>query len=701
MRIMQIRNSIRCLITWMCVIVLLSLGGLLALTVILTPPDLDSFGEGSIILDRHGIPLRIRLGDDDLDCRPIDTDSISDWAKKALVAAEDQRFYLHPGIDPVALIRATFQNLWHRRRVSGASTLTTQVIRLSEPRPRIMLTKLIEAAKAMRIEWSMSKDEILAQHINRAPFGGNLKGIEAASQLYYAKSARDLTLAEAALLMGIPQSPARLRPDRHPQAARKRMLYVLDRMEKDNLITPAQRQMSEQQPLTTLRKARPFLAPHFCDLVLKRHPATGPCKTTLDLSVQTAVERIVALHAIRLRQASVFGIATVVLDVKTGAVRALVGSPDYDDATHAGMVNAVTALRSPGSALKPFIYAMALEQGIITPGTVLDDKPLIYRDTTPQNFDGNYQGNISAREALILSLNTPALRLTERIGVSCVINKLRELGISSLTRPPHAYGVGIALGGAEISMLELANAYACLAREGQYSPYRLTENDDNPPHSRRVFSKETAYMVADILGGRERSMSIFGHCADVELPRVAWKTGTSSGFRDAWTVAWNPQYVIAVWVGNPDGSSLPELTGSDTSAPIAGDIARAICMSDTWFAKPDRLLQRVCDDGSRDWIVPGITQQKPAFSMTRPTLQISEPADGSTYRYMAHSPQPQAISLRATASGSSPLYWFANGQPIGRSQPDSAIVWPLQEGDWTIACCAHNGEQDTISIVVQ
>jgi penicillin-binding protein 1C len=726
---------------WAAVIAVVIFTAALGGVLMLEDPPLDDFGAGTVLLDRHGIPLRVRLGNGEQDCRPVAGDQISPWAKRALIAAEDQRFARHPGVDPIALARAIGQNLWNRKRISGASTISTQVIRLAEPRPRTLRTKLLEAGKALRMEWHLSKDEVLVQHINRAPFGGNLTGIESAARLYFDKSAADLTLAEAALLMGVPQSPARLRPDRRPEAARERMLYVLERMQRDGYITAAQRSVAERQPLDAQRGRRPFSAPHFCDLVLQRHRQSGTLQTTLDVDVQQAVERIVARHRPGLQQQAVHGTAVVVLDVRTGGVRALLGSPDYEDRQHAGMVNAATALRSPGSALKPFIYAMALEQGMITPGSRLDDRPLVYRDIRPENFDGTFQGEISAREALILSLNMPVMRLTEQAGVQAVVDTLRALGFTTLTRPADHYGVGIALGSAEVQLLELANAYACLAREGRYLPYRLIEPRapadggsgqhrptlSNPPfvtqredeavtsqrpdtrvadaNARIVFSPETAYMVADMLGGRERSMAIFGHVADAQLPRIAWKTGTSSGFRDAWTVAWNPDYVVGVWVGNPDGSPTPELTGADIAAPIAGDIFRALCAPHVqhWFAKPQGLDERIRADGTREWYVPGISRPTPTPPPPpdHQALTIIEPADGTVYRLLAHSPHDQAIALRGRSAINQPLHWFANGRYIGATAADTPLHWTLEKGNWTIACSAPDGTRDTIALTVQ
>lgn len=672
------------------------------------PAVLNDYGAGTVLLDRYGTPLRVRLGAQDQDCRPVDIGTVSPWAKAALIAAEDKRFETHIGVDPLALARALLQNLVYARRISGASTLSTQVIRLAEPRPRTFKTKLIEAVKAIRMERSLTKAEILEQHINRAPFGSNLTGLEAAARQYFDKSAGDLTLAEAALLMGLPQSPARLRPDRHPEAARTRMNYVLERMEHGGTITPEQRVCAQRQPLHSGRGNRPFQAPHFSDFVLQRYQRPGRLNTTIDLPLQTTVERIMTDRTEALHARQIHGAAVVVLEVATGAVRAMLGSPDYSDRLYAGMVNGAAAPRSPGSALKPFIYAMALDQGLITPGTMLDDCPTVYRDVRPDNFDGTFRGRVSARNALILSLNIPALTLTEQTGLQTVVDHLRDLGLSTLTRPAEEYGLGIALGGGETRLLDLVNAYACLARGGRYLPYRVVEEPSSaPPVPRVIFSAETAYMIADMLGGRERSMDIFGHIADAALPRIAWKTGTSSGYRDAWTVAWNPDYVVGVWLGNADGSPAPEMTGANTAAPIAGDIFRALCGAETdrWFEKPAGLKERFLVDGSSEWYIPGISRPLPearALAEVSPALRITAPADGTVYRFSDSSLADQSVALQANAIHAGKLlHWFANGLHIGTTTAAQPLYWPLQKGNWTLTCGDSDGNRASISLCVE
>ncbi len=659
---------------------------------------------GTALLDRDGLPLRIVLAADDADRRPVAYASVSPWAVKALIAAEDKRFLRHPGIDLFAMARALAQNAVRRRRVSGASTISTQVIRLAEPRPRTWTTKLIESVKALKMERASDKQSILERYVNTAPFGGNLSGMESAARVYFDKAAADLSLAEAALLAGLPQAPARLRPDRHPAAARQRMRYVLDRMAALDFITAEQRLAALRQPLNAGPVPRPFHAPHFCDLAQQRlDRRRGPLRTTLDLGMQREVEAIVATHFRALARERIDGAAAVVIEVESGAVRALIGSPDYFNRERNGMVNSAVAARSPGSALKPFLYALALDRGTLTPGARLDDSPMRLRGMASGNFDGRFRGSVTVREALVLSLNIPALHVVSMNGLRDTVALLRDLGLRTLTRPAEDYGLGIALGGGEVCLLDLANAYACLARQGVYLPYRLTEEDDSGGAAWRIFSPEAAYMVADMLGGQERSLDLYGHIADAELPRFAWKTGTSSGFRDAWTIAWNPRHVVGVWLGNHDGAGSSALIGARSSAPLAADIFRAIGRGahDPWYAPPAGLRERMTADGDREWHIPGISIPAQATRRAEETLTIVFPVDGSVFSLAPEPCSGRKLFLRAAGMPpSTPLHWFANGRYLGEARNNAPFPWSPQAGAWQLAVVAPCGMRAATGIRV-
>jgi len=766
--------------------------------------DLTHYPAATILLDRTGEPLRLRLGPHDTDCRlQYHPDPDKDWICRAVVAAEDQRFWHHAGVDPLALGRAVGQNIAQRRTVSGASTLTTQVIRLLHPRCRTLWTKGVELFRALQLEALRDKRAILEQYLNRAPFGANLVGIEAASRRYFAKEPQDLSLAEAALLAGLPQSPSRLRPDRFPARARHREVYVLDRMVVCGLITPAQRQAALATPVVLRTTAYPFRAPHFCEMVLdalaseaggpgaprtgghstaraaecaghlraedELHPAL--VRTTLDPALQRLVEHTLRNHATEWRAQGVNGGAVVVIEIASGAVRALVGSPDYADASRAGQVNAASALRAPGSTFKPFVYALAMDQGRLTPATVLADVPRTFKDLTPVNFDGVFHGPVAAQAALTLSLNIPALTLTEQTGPEALLRMLRSAGLATLDKSPAHYGLSLVLGDAPVRLIDLVNAYACFGRGGVWQPYRVLEADDAraaecagivlttraaecaghlPRTTRRVCSPEAAWLVAEMLGGDGRQPD--SHRADVQTPRIAWKTGTSSGFHDAWAVAFNPVYAIGVWAGNPDGRAAPSLVGARIAVPVMWDIVRSLYLNGDapWFAQPSGVARRAvcsisglpagpdCPQTEDALYIPGVTSPRPCDVHVRRTLpdghaEIAEvwppavaaflrarqapetaatvspdetphlinPLPGAVYRRVEGLATAQSLAFKATCRNDQTLYWFVDDQFLAASAASTPVNWPLARGRHTVVCATAAGRSARADVVVE
>jgi len=725
--------------------------------------ELSRYPAAMILVDREGTPLRMRLGPHDVDCRlQYHPNVTTDWIGKAVIAAEDKRFWSHPGLDLLAMGRAVFQNLTGRRVVSGASTLSTQTIRLMHPRRRTLVAKCVESFRALQLERILGKQAILEQYLNRAPFGANLVGIEAASRRYLGKEPGDLSLAEAALLAGMPQSPTRFRPDRFPERSRKRQGYVLDRMLALGMITAEQRTQAASQPIVLRRDAYPFQAPHFCDLLLDEWSGPEPqsrdavMRTTLDPGMQRLAEETLRRHAATLGQEQVFGGALVILEVKTGAVRALVGSPDYRDKSHAGQVNGAVAPRSAGSTLKPFAYALAMDQGRITPGTMLADVPRLFRDYTPVNFDGQFNGLVTARTALMLSLNIPALTLVEQEGADDFLRLLRQLGFTTLKKPASHYGLGLALGNGSVRLLDLANAYACLARGGEWRPYQLTDvgtSSGRCPH-RHIFSSEASWLIAEMLSGDERAATTTGHRADVRLPRVAWKTGTSSGFRDAWVVAFNPDYVMAVWFGNPDGNPSPALVGARAAVPVMWDLVRGLYPANDapWFARPAGIQSRLvcsvsgtpvgphCSTTSEDWAIEGVSSAKPclvhqlkadtgqvtggvvveerwptevaAFLRDRSgtgirtrqdetQFRLVSPLDGTVCRKIDDVAVDQRLSLKVETRGNECLYWFVDNRLVAQGLGSTPVSWPLERGHHVVVCCSSSGQSSRAGIMVE
>lgn len=692
---------------------------------------LRRYPAGTCIYDRNGQLLRAALGPGDVRCVPVSLDQMGDWALPALVAAEDKRFFAHRGVDPLAIARAARLNLLLGRTVSGASTLSMQLIRMLQPRPRTIRTKLIESIHALALEHHCSKSNIIEHYLNRAPFGANLAGIEAAAWYYFGIHARDLSLGQTALLIGVLQAPSRWRPDRHLARARLRQRYVLERMRACGMISDAQLADTLAQPIAIRRAAQPFLAPHFSELVLQRaHPPGAVIASSLDLPLQLHMEAAAREYLRTLQSRGINALALVVIHVPSNELRALVSLPTFGTQP-AGCVNHATALRSPGSALKPFLYALAFDRGIATPETVLADIPARFDDYTPHNADHTFRGLVSARNALVDSLNLPAVELMRRIGVPVFIATLQQCGIHSLTKPPDSYGLSAAIGTLEVSLLDVANAYACLARGGLALPLHLCPAASSK-NGIRVFSPEAAWLVSDCLAGDERALPITGHAADAVLPRCAIKTGTSSGMRDAWAIAYNPEYVVAVWAGNSDGSPAPDLAALDIAAPFAAARFRDLYPRGDapWFQPPAGIAYRdvcaasglpassCCPRTRRAAYIRGVSSPAPCSVHQRaPDGSIVERWPAPIAAFLARagrpappvapdacltivSPQPGATylaanhdaSLRLSATGSdTELFWFLNGELVAHGCNDQRIPWPASRGAHDIVCADAHG----------
>ncbi len=584
------------------------------------PGEVRRAHESVRVLDRDGHLLRAFIGADDTWMFWTGLDDVSPRLLEATVAAEDGRFWSHPGVDLLAVARAAWSNVTRGRTVSGASTVTMQVIRLMEGRPRTLRSKVVESFRALQLEGLMDKRRILEWYVNLAPYGGNLVGAEAASRAWFGKAAGDLTIGEAALLAGLPQAPSRLRPDRHPGRARARRDWVLGRMAVHGFITEAERAIALREPVPGVRRSFPVEAPHAAELARRSHPGVPVLRTALDARVQELAERSLRDGVRALRPGGVTNGAVVVIENGPGAVRALVGSCDFFAAEDDGQVNGATAPRSPGSALKPFTYALAFERGICAPGTVLPDIPSVFGAYEPENYDGVHHGLVSARLALAASLNIPAVRLLKETGPAPLHALLRDAGIATLRADPARYGLALTLGAPEVTLIDLTGAYAALARLGVHRPARLLETDPVVPGS-RLLSAEAAFLVADILADTDRLGGRPAWKTPEAQARMAWKTGTSYGHRDAWTVAYTPAYTVGVWMGNFDGRPARALVGIEAAAPVAARILDRLSEeAPGWYAPPPGLA-RVdlcavsgvppgprCGTAVRDW---GIADRRP------------------------------------------------------------------------------------------
>jgi penicillin-binding protein 1C len=517
------------------------------------------------IIDRNGKLLRAYAMADGRWRLPVDArKDVDPTYLKLLLAYEDQRFYSHGGVDPLALARAAFQLVTRGHIVSGGSTITMQLARLMEPRrERSFAAKLRQIVRAIEIERRLNKDQILNLYLALAPYGGNLEGIRAASIAYFGKEPKRLSLAEAALLVALPQSPEHRRLDRYPLAAREGRDRVLDRMVEEHTLSQDEAAQAKATPVPKLRKPMPILAPHSSDAAMATVKDAPVIKLTLDQGLQKVVEPLARDRAIALGPN--ISVAIIVVDNDSGDVLARVGSADYFDDSRAGQVDMTRAVRSPGSTLKPFIYGLAFEDGFVHPESLIDDRPIRFGSYAPENFDQTFQGTVPVRRALQLSLNVPAIALLDRVGSSRLSSRLKQAGANLVLPKDEAPGLAMGLGGVGVTLQDLALLYAGLPRLGTTHPLReIVTADDDHREPQRLMDQVAAWQVGNVLLGTPPPENATGN-------RIAFKTGTSYGYRDAWSVGFDGRITIAIWVGRPDGAPVPGLVGRTAAAPILFD----------------------------------------------------------------------------------------------------------------------------------
>lgn len=608
-----------------------------AMLYIFIPYDRDIFSgiqKSQTILDRNGNALRCFLTEGDEWCFYVKLGEMNSYLKNAVIAAEDKRFYGHPGVDVAAVLRAAYLDATRMKIVSGASTIPMQVVKLLEQNERRDITnKVSEAVKALKLSSDVEKDFVLELYLNIAPFGKNIRGVEAASLYYFGRHSSDLSPGEAALLAGLPKAPSYLRPDRHPERAIERRNFVLQKMLEFKMITPEQYTEALHETPDIKAQSVPFLAPHFTDFVRGLYPHEKTVITTLDPRMQEILRNIIEDAVVENSGYGITNGAGVIIENTTGAVRAYVGSADFFSRENSGQIDGVRMKRPPGSALKPFIYSIGMENGIFTPAYVFYDIPSDFAGYAPVNYDGDFSGPVTLQEALNKSLNIPAVDALRRTGVENAIDFLRKCGVSGINHSAGYYGLSFALGSAEISLLELTNAYAVPANRGKYIPYNCLESG-KPGHGARqaysgkqVLSEETAYIISCLLSDEEKLPAPMKVRGGREIyPKIAWKTGTSYGNKDAWCAGYNPDFTIGIWYGNFSGKGSPELSGMRTAAPsIFKAFAEIYANKDIpeWYGKPDNVKTRgvcalsgkvpgkFCKNITEELYIQGVSSEEP------------------------------------------------------------------------------------------
>lgn len=714
----------------------------------------DLRADSSLILtDREGRPLRLELSA---------RQGVNDWVLlsevpkvliDAVLTAEDKRFFYHPGVDPIAIGRSASSNLRARQVVSGASTLTAQLIRtLETERPPNFSNKLRELYWSVRLEAHYSKDELLEAYLNRVAFGPSVYGVAEASRYYFDKPASSLSTAQAATLAVLIRSPSLLDPFT-PEGSSELERWtpdLLERLSNRGFISSqtAQRALTERLELSD--RSPPFFAPHFCELASSAaNGERGQVRTTLDLTLQTAVEGAVRSQLAVLESFRVGNAAVVVIDVDSGEILSLVGSREFSSKSD-GQVNAADSLRQPGSTIKPFTYALLLER-VQHPGVILPDLNL-YEDSAlesfiPNNYDRRFHGPVSIRTALASSFNVPVVRALERVGITELLALLNKVGFDDLTESPEHYGLGLTLGNGSASLLQLVGAYRSLARGGVYSPLRLFPQEGShllEGHERRVLSARSSFLITDILSDDAARIAGFGRGGPLEFPfPVAVKTGTSKGYRDNWCVGYTPKHVVGVWVGNSDGSPMREVSGitgagalfrdvmllvgdgGEFTAPaqlsrvkvcaLSGELAHQHCPSQIveWCFEEAQLKEcSVCqvDDSGRYFVeMPSLYQRwaevqglPVAESSTQhpDRLRFTYPRSGDTFLLDSDlKKEYQRVKFRV-AGGTPPYRWSLNGRPVSDAESDT-LWWQLFSGSHHLVVEDAHDQKTEISVEVR
>ncbi|HIK07628.1 MAG TPA: penicillin-binding protein 1C [Trichormus sp. M33_DOE_039] len=680
--------------------------------------------------DRNGLPLGTILTRDQEHTAVVPLKQVSPQFIQAILAAEDGSFYHHGALDMQAIARAIKEAIQTKKIVSGASTITMQLARMLAPSHRNLSGKVREIWLAWRLAAGMNKDEILAAYINRLPMGGNIYGVEAAARTYFSIPASDLNIAQASLLAAIPNNPTYFDPLQHGNRLKQRQKYVLNRMVQDGYITnqTAEKTLTEKVVFQS-RKRGIIAAPHFLFWLasqLADSEITSPIRTTINQSLQQFVEAQAQQVISTLTANNVHDAAALVIDNHTGEVLAYVGSPDYFNEIKLGRNDGVQALRQPGSTLKPFVYELALEKGAIRPNTILADVPTHYaipgaKLYSPTDYTQKFLGPVRVRIALANSLNIPAVRVLEKIGVPSFLARLHQLGFTHLKQTPEYYGLGLTLGSGEVSLWELAQAYRIIAQQGKITPL-VTTIPKSPIPKSPIPNPTTWQLITDILSDHHARATAFGVDSVLNLPfPTAVKTGTSSNFRDTWTVGFTTDYTVATWVGNFNGEPMRQVSGVVGAAPLWNRIMLHLHerQEPAAFSSPTGLIKlpicavsglkptpncnsvvqeyfypqdKIAYETQQDFHLPSeydewlATQQ--SSSLVANNLRIVSPHNGDLFLLYPGGEGQQKLEFKLAGNLSTPVEWWLNGEKLD-SQVNS-MFWYLHPGRWILE--ARSGE---------
>jgi len=603
---------------------------LLFLVLNLLFPLPDRIEYSTIVTDSKGEVVHAFLTSDQQWRMKTELSEISPLLRKTIVEKEDRYFYYHPGVNPLAIARAFFRNMLHRHRTSGASTITMQVARSLEPKQRSYLNKLREAFRALQLEWKYSKNEILQLYLNKVPYGGNIEGVKSASILYFKKNPDHLSLAEITALSIIPNRPSSLVIGRNNDRIveeRNRWLKIFAR---EKVFSEKEIQDALAEPLTATRGAVPGFIPHL-SWRLKRKGGGDIIRTAIELNTQRKIEKLVKDYSRTLNLKNIRNAAVIVLDNATHRVVSYVGSADFKDTLDGGQVNGAAAIRQPGSTLKPLLYGLCIDQGLLTPRMMITDVAVNYQGYAPENYDRKFNGTVTMEYALEHSLNIPAVKSLHALGKDLLIQKLALCDFRQVKMDQGKLGLSMILGGCGATLEELTGLYSIFACEGLYNKPVYTLDDatgpavGKAPEGRRILSPAAAYMINETLSKVNRPDFPLNWESTLHLPKIAWKTGTSYGRRDAWSIGYNKRYTVGVWVGNFSALGVPELSGANVATPLLFTVFNTIAYDDdqAWFSRPKDCDTRIvcpetglpptdhCTDRVTDYFIPLVSPSRP------------------------------------------------------------------------------------------
>ena len=551
-----------------------------------------------IVLSSEGKIIHAFLNDDDKWRIKTELHEVSPEMRKAIMFKEDKYFRYHPGVNPVSIIRSLIKNTVRRDITSGASTITMQLTRMLSPAERTYINKFKEIIRALQLELHYSKDDIFLMYLNLIPYGGNIEGIKTASLLFFDQKPEALSLARIIELSIIPNDPNRLNPLQKPEILYEKRIYWLNYFARKNVFSEKMIEDAMLEESSYQRSILPSIAPHLSRLLKMRYPDKSYIQSTIDYDKQMKAEQIVNNYIQPLKRMGISNAALIVINNTSKEVEVYVASADFHDNASQGQVDGIRAIRSPGSALKPLLYAIAFDKGIVTPKTVINDIAVNYSGYMPENYDGNYHGSISIEKALSLSLNIPAVKILDQMGVDVFVNKLSQSGFSTIHAKRHELGYSVTLGGCGLSLLELTRAYSAFASGGVISDPIFCKRE-NSSIIDTLCSKAAVFMITEILSSPKRADMPANFENSLYLPRIAWKTGTSYGRRDAWAIGYNSEYTIGVWMGNFPGIGVPELNGTEYAVPLLFSIFNTLKIgsSEHWFPVPAEVdFRLVCSE---------------------------------------------------------------------------------------------------------